>query len=142
MLERRRNNRGSGLAAQAFGAKAGSDPTPNPWDGHAGWAKNLRVPPVVARTVHLIAMNEIRNSFPLDTIWDGTSLPIQTETRLSTQAHSNAGGGATPVGGDLPSEASARHKTSRVKDVRRSGAGRCALAVTDIASNQAGSLGQ
>lgn len=96
MLERRRNNSGSGLAAQAFGAKAGADPTPNPWDGHSGWAKNLRVPPVVGRTVHLLAMNEIRNSFPLDTIWDGTSLPLNAEEIVYPGAHSNVGGGYRP----------------------------------------------
>lgn len=96
MLERRRNNRGSGLAAQAFGAKAGADPTPNPWDGHSGWAKNLRIPPVVKRTVHLLAMNEIRNSFPLDTIWDGANLPHNAEEIVYPGAHSDVGGGYRP----------------------------------------------
>lgn len=95
-LENRRLNSRSGLATQAFGNAPGADPTPNPWDGHMGWAKNLRVPPVVQRTVHLMAMNEIRNSFPLDTIWDGTQLPDNAEEIVYPGAHSNVGGGYRP----------------------------------------------
>ncbi|MDX9843134.1 MAG: DUF2235 domain-containing protein [Aquabacterium sp.] len=95
-LNSRRKDGRSGLAAQAFGHAAGADPTPNPWDGHQGWAGNLRVPPVVKRTVHLIAMNEIRNSFPLDTIWDGRKLPDNAEEIVYPGAHSNVGGGYRP----------------------------------------------
>ena len=95
-LERRRSSASSGLAAQAFGSQPGADPTPGWWDGHMGWAKNLRVPPVVKRTVHLMAMNEIRNSFPLDTIWDGQRLPDNAEEIVYPGAHSNIGGGYRP----------------------------------------------
>lgn len=95
-LESRRNDLRSGLAAQAFGDEAGADPTPNLWDGHMGWASNLRVPPVVQRTVHLVAMHEIRNSFPLDTIWDGVQLPSNAEEVVYPGAHSNVGGGYRP----------------------------------------------
>jgi hypothetical protein len=41
-------------------------------------------------------MNEIRNSFPLDTIWDGTSLPINADEVVYPGAHSNVGGGYRP----------------------------------------------
>ena len=95
-LESRRRDGNSGLAAQAFGDQPGADPTPTPWDGHLGWAGNLRVPPVVQRTLHLIAMNEIRNSFPLDTIWDGNRLPDNAEEIVYPGAHSNVGGGYRP----------------------------------------------
>ena len=95
-LTSRRRDADSGLAAQAFGDQAGADPTPTPWDGHLGWAGNLRVPPVVQRTLHLIAMNEIRNSFPLDTIWDGDRLPHNAEELVYPGAHSNVGGGYRP----------------------------------------------
>jgi len=95
-LESRRTNWRSGLAQQAFGNQPGADPTPGPWDGHMGWASNLRVPPVVQRTIHLMAMNEIRNSFPLDTIWDGTRLPENAEEIVYPGAHSNVGGGYRP----------------------------------------------
>ncbi|WP_374317210.1 DUF2235 domain-containing protein [Aquabacterium sp.] len=95
-LESRRSSLFSGLAAQAFGDQPGADPTPGAWDGHMGWAKNLRVPPVVQRTVHLMAMNEIRNSFPLDTIWDGVRMPANAEEIVYPGAHSNIGGGYRP----------------------------------------------
>lgn len=95
-LRSRRRNPVSGLAAQAFGDQPGADPTPTPWDGHVVWAGNLRVPPVVQRTLHLIAMNEIRNSFPLDTIWDGNRLPDNAEEIVYPGAHSNVGGGYRP----------------------------------------------
>ncbi|MDO9005532.1 MAG: DUF2235 domain-containing protein [Aquabacterium sp.] len=95
-LESRRSSTFSGLAAQAFGQEPGADPTPGWWDGHMGWAKNLRVPSVVQRTVHLMAMNEIRNSFPLDTIWDGVRMPDNAEEIVYPGAHSNVGGGYRP----------------------------------------------
>ncbi|WP_374255672.1 DUF2235 domain-containing protein [Aquabacterium sp.] len=95
-LEARRRDDRSGLAVQAFGSRAGADPTPNSWDGHSGWASNLRVPPVVQRTVHLMAMNEIRNSFPLDTIWDGSQLPPNAAEIVYPGAHSDVGGGYRP----------------------------------------------
>jgi hypothetical protein len=95
-LDSRRKSMFSGLAAQAFGSEPGADPTPGPWDGHMGWASNLRVPPVVKRTVHLMAMHEIRNSFPLDTIWDGDQLPPNADEIVYPGAHSNVGGGYRP----------------------------------------------
>lgn len=67
--------RRSWLNTLAFGDKPGADPTPGVFDGHASWASNLRIPPLVTRTLHLMAMNEFRNSFPLDTVWDGAKLP-------------------------------------------------------------------
>ncbi|MDO9238161.1 MAG: DUF2235 domain-containing protein [Aquabacterium sp.] len=95
-LDGRRTNLFSGLSKQAFGSQPGADPTPGPWDGHMGWASNLRVPPVVKRTLHLMAMNEIRNSFPLDTIWDGSQLPSNADEIVYPGAHSNVGGGYRP----------------------------------------------
>lgn len=95
-LESRRVNGRSGLAAQAFGDLPGADPTPGMFDGHGSWAGNLRVPAVVTRTVHLVAMNEIRNSFPLDSLWDGTRLPDNVVEIVYPGAHSNIGGGYRP----------------------------------------------
>lgn len=91
-LDNRRSGFGSGLQAQAFGDLPGADPTPWVFDGHMGWARNLRIPPVVSRTVHLMAMNELRNSFPLDTIWDGSELPPGATEIVYPGAHSNVGG--------------------------------------------------
>lgn len=80
----------------AFGDKPGADPTPGVMDGHWSWAKNLRIPRIVTRTVHLMAMNEFRNSFPLDTVWDGDQLPPGAEEIVYPGAHSNVGGGYRP----------------------------------------------
>lgn len=80
----------------AFGDKPGADPTPGVMDGHWSWARNLRIPRIVKRTVHLMAMNEFRNSFPLDTVWDGDQLPPGAEEIVYPGAHSNVGGGYRP----------------------------------------------
>ena len=95
-LEYRRSDQGSGLAAQAFGGLPGADPTPGAADGHGAWASDLRVPEMVERTVHLVAMNEIRNSFPLDTVWNGRKLPDNAIEIVYPGAHSNVGGGYRP----------------------------------------------
>ncbi len=95
-LDNRRTGFKSGLQWQAFGDQPGADPTPWVFDGHMGWARDLRIPPVVARTVHLMAMNELRNSFPLDTIWNGNELPEGATEIVYPGAHSNVGGGYRP----------------------------------------------
>ncbi|MDE2076585.1 MAG: DUF2235 domain-containing protein [Burkholderiales bacterium] len=95
-LDSRRTGWGSGLQAQAFGDSPGADPTPWIFDGHMAWAHDLRIPPVVSRTIHLMAMNELRNSFPLDTIWNGNELPAGATEIVYPGAHSNVGGGYRP----------------------------------------------
>lgn len=138
VLESRREDGGSGLAVQAFGKQPGADPTPNPWDGHQGWAGNLRVPPVVRRTVHLIAMNEIRNSFPLDTIWDGSKLPDNAEEIVYPGAHSNVGGGYRPgEGGKSPTRDVMLSKIPLRKMYDEAVLAGVPLLSLDVASNQA-----
>lgn len=95
-LDKAMAQRRTWLDTLAFGAKPGADPTPGIFDGHGSWASNLRVPDIVTRTVHLMAMTEFRNSFPLDTVWDGASLPDGAEEIVYPGAHSNVGGGYRP----------------------------------------------
>lgn len=96
-LERRREGEtGTGLAQIAVGQQPGADPTMAVYDGHMSWAGNLRIPVIVKQTVHLMAMNEARNSFPLDTAWDGNTLPPGTTEFAYPGVHSNVGGGYRP----------------------------------------------
>jgi hypothetical protein len=96
VLDRRRSSGRSGLPSLAFGDAPGADPTPGLMDGHWSWARNLRIAPMVQRTVHLMAMTEFRNSFPLDTVWDGAKLPEGAQEFVYPGAHSNVGGGYRP----------------------------------------------
>ncbi|MED5618254.1 DUF2235 domain-containing protein [Ideonella sp. BN130291] len=96
LARRRQGETGTGLAQIALGKAPGADPTQAVYDGHMGWAKNLRIPGIVQQTVHLMAMNEARNSFPLDTAWDGTSLPPGATEYAYPGVHSNVGGGYRP----------------------------------------------
>lgn len=54
--------------AFAQGGKAGTDPAPGLYDGHATWGGELRIPDAVEAVRHFVAAHEIRNSFPLDSI--------------------------------------------------------------------------
>ncbi len=94
--QRRQGGTGAGLAEIAFGSEPGADPTRAVYDGHMAWARNLRIPQIVERTVHLMSMNEARNSFPLDTAWDGRTLPPGATEYAYPGVHSDVGGGYRP----------------------------------------------
>ena len=94
--ERRAGALGTGLDQIAFGNKPGADPTQAMYDGHMGWARNLRVPKIVKQTTHLMAMHEVRNSFPADTVWDGAAQPSGAVEMVYPGVHSNVGGGYRP----------------------------------------------
>lgn len=79
-----------------FGTEPGADPTPGVIDGHGAWAKNLRIPPMALKCVHYVSAHEMRNSFPVDSVREGNSLPANAEEFWSPGVHSNVGGGYRP----------------------------------------------
>jgi hypothetical protein len=66
--------------------------------GHGGWAADMVVHPTVKSVVHYYSVHETRNSFPLDSLRVGNSLPagIQMEEKAYYGVHSNVGGGYRP----------------------------------------------
>jgi hypothetical protein len=54
--------------AFAENGRAGADPAPGKFNGHAGWGDDMRIPEMVEEVRHFVAAHEIRNSFPLDSI--------------------------------------------------------------------------
>lgn len=90
------------IVRMAFG-DPGADPAPGAFDGHAAWADGLRVPNLVTRCVHMVAGHEFRNSFPVDSVLDGTRYPAGTVEMVYPGAHSDLGGGYQPgEGGRSP----------------------------------------
>ena len=83
------------ILSMAFGAP-GADPAPGAYDGHAAWADGLRVPGLVSRCVHMVAGHEFRNSFPVDSVLDGTRYPVGCSEMVYPGAHSDVGGGYQP----------------------------------------------
>jgi len=81
------------LYALAPGTRPGADPTPSMTDGHMAWGSDLRIPPMVKRCVHMVAAHEIRNSFPLDSLLNGTGYPSNCEEIVYPGVHSDVGGG-------------------------------------------------
>ena len=92
----------------AFGELAGADPTPGIMDGHGSWANNLRVPEMALKCVHFASAHEMRNSFPLDSVREGSRSPGNAEEFWAPGVHSNVGGGYRPSEGgrsNLPKDA-------------------------------------
>ena len=64
--------------------------------GHAGWADaevSLRIDPRAGRCLHLVSAHENRRSFPLDSIYSGSSMPANGEEIVYPGVHSDVGGG-------------------------------------------------
>jgi hypothetical protein len=80
----------------AFGDAPGADPTPGFFDGHGGWADNLRIPSMVLKCLHFFSVHEARNSFPLDSAREGNTQPACVDERWYPGVHSNVGGGYRP----------------------------------------------
>jgi hypothetical protein len=84
---------GRGAASIAFGDRPGADPGFGPAHGHMRWADDLRVPAMVQSCLHLVASQEIRNSFPADSVRDGKKYPKGCREMLFPGAHADVGGG-------------------------------------------------
>jgi Uncharacterized alpha/beta hydrolase domain (DUF2235) len=80
------------LQRLAFGAP-GADPSPGIANGHGDWADNLAIAPIVSQCLHLVAGHEMRNSFPMDSVLQGTACPPGTVEIVYPGVHSDVGGG-------------------------------------------------
>lgn len=68
------------------------------FDGHGGWADSeggLRIPPGV-RCIHMVSAQEVRRSFPLDSIAVGPTMPADCEEIVFPGVHSDLGCGYSP----------------------------------------------
>jgi hypothetical protein len=90
-----RHQYGSTLDDLAFadGGAPGADPSSGMLDGHMGWASNLSIPEMVEECLHMVAAHEIRNSFPLDSVLQGSRYPKNCREMVYPGAHSDVGGG-------------------------------------------------
>jgi len=79
--------------AFADGGAPGADPSSGMLDGHMGWASDLRIPEMVENCLHMVAAHEIRNSFPLDSVAQGSRYPKNCREIVYPGAHSDVGGG-------------------------------------------------
>ncbi|GGZ03616.1 phospholipase effector Tle1 domain-containing protein [Pseudoduganella plicata] len=78
----------------------GADPAPGYADGHQSWGGEQAIAHGVEEVRHFVAAHEIRNSFPVDSIWVATNGRIevvnQFHERVYPGAHSDVGGGYRP----------------------------------------------
>jgi len=106
----------------AFAPKAepGADPAPGFADGHQAWGGEQAIPRGVEQVRHFVAAHEIRNSFPVDSIWvvsNGRIDEIENfHENVYPGAHSDVGGGYRPgeggkssTSGDKLSQVSLHH---------------------------------
>ena len=75
------------------------------WNGgHNNWAEDMKLPPMVEQTVHMIAAHEARRRFPLDSTRIDADYPENTVEIWYPGVHSDVGGGYAPQeqGGKTP----------------------------------------
>lgn len=67
-------------------------------NGHGGWAHpdHLRIVPGVLSCVHMVAMHELRKTFPLDTVTENCIMQPNCREYAYPGAHSDVGGGYLP----------------------------------------------
>jgi len=81
-------------------AQPGADPAPGYADGHQAWGGEQAIPHGVEEVRHFVAAHEVRNSFPVDSIWVANNGRIDVVghfyERVYPGAHSDVGGGYRP----------------------------------------------
>lgn len=81
-------------------AAPGADPAPGNYDGHAAYGGKMAIPEMVEEVRHYIAAHEIRNSFPVESVWtlkDGRlSKPTHFFEYVYPGVHSDVGGSYRP----------------------------------------------
>lgn len=65
--------------------------------GHNNWAEDMKLPPMVEQTVHMIAAHEARRRFPLDSTRIDAEYPDNTVEIWYPGVHSDVGGGYAPL---------------------------------------------
>lgn len=64
--------------------------------GHNGWAADMKLPPMVEQSVHMMAAHEARIRFPLDSTRIDEAYPDNTIEVWYPGVHSDVGGGYAP----------------------------------------------
>lgn len=86
--------------AFAPAGRAGADPVPGYFDGHQAWGAEQAIPLGVEDVRHFVAAHEIRNSFPVDSIWVAKNGHVHAVDNFHEVvypgAHSDVGGGYRP----------------------------------------------
>jgi Uncharacterized alpha/beta hydrolase domain (DUF2235) len=64
--------------------------------GHNGWAHDMKLPPMVEQSVHMMAAHESRRRFPLDSTRIDAAYPDNTIEVWYPGVHADVGGGYAP----------------------------------------------
>lgn len=87
----------SGLFDTVCSAYGNAASAATSWNGgHNNWAADMKLPPMVEQSVHMIAAHEARRRFPLDSTRIDASYPDNTIEIWYPGVHSDVGGGYAP----------------------------------------------
>lgn len=87
----------SGLFDTVCSAYGNAASAATSWNGgHNNWAEDMKLPPMVEQSVHMIAAHEARRRFPLDSTRIDASYPDNTIEIWYPGVHSDVGGGYAP----------------------------------------------
>lgn len=81
-------------------AAPGADPSPGRYDGHSAYGGKMAIPEMVEDVHHFIAAHEIRNSFPVESVWTmkngRLTKPAHFKESVYPGVHSDVGGSYRP----------------------------------------------